>query len=1254
MTAPRRKRYWPWTLVVLGALVIALTGAAVWLASSEAALAWVVDRAVAASGGRLEATGVRGTLLGSITAERIAYADPTIRVEVRALRFDWSPAHLLGERVALNRLEARHISVRVAASSEPAALPVDLVLPMAVRLRQARIDVIDVEHGADRATLRGVQLGYDGDARAHRLHGLETELEVGGEQFSVRADVELGARRPFPVAAMIELAQPPARTASVKLGGTLSRTEIDATATIDGIPLAGTAALRPFEPRWLEALDARARDVDLGRLAGGAPRTAIAVRVEARSETDGTLAGSLVATNALAGPIDRGLAPVSELTAEFSTDLRTVRLAPLRCALAGGGRLEGTGDVAEDKVELVLGAQALNLRAIHSALIETALAGRLEAALAPGQQAFRASLAQAPIRIAADVQRVGEEVRFREVRAVAKRGELHASGTLRLAGAMPLAAQARFARFDPSEWGDYPQATLNGEIGVQAELARRAGMVRFTLSDSRLRGVPLSGHGAIEGTENGGKRRVAATQAELVLGANRASVRGAFGAPGDELRISLAAPRVAEIDPRVQGRVDAQARVTGAWDAPRLALSASAVDLQQGSRIALGALGATGELGWAPDAPLRIDVTAADVAVGGLSAERAEIHASGTQVQHAIDVQVTGTRHDLVARLVGGWRPDRGWSGSVATIAIRGADRAVLEQATPVEIGPELVRVGAFTARIAAGRIAAGETRWTPGKLTTSGEFTSLPVSPLLAVVGAGDAVTASLTVNGSWQLAATPRWNGRVQIAREAGDLVFLTEPALPLGLTALRLDANLVDERATGVVVARGTGIELGAEAEAMPVGSGREAGLGRDSPLALKARLDVPSLRPFAALFGIPASIGGRVQADVAAAGTLGRPTWGGTLEAREVHVQSPPYGIDWQNGRLRAELAGNTVRVTDLAITAGEGHFAAQGVLEQAGDVRAGRVTWSADRFAALDRPDRNLTLSGSGTVAADAQRLTLRGVLRADAGHFELDPRTTAVLGEDVVVLGRPDARSARRTGERRLPVVLDLDLDLGDALTVRGAGLDARLAGRLKVQSLPTGQLIAKGTISTSRGVFYAYGQKLEIERGRLLFDGPVDNPGLDIAAWRRNQAVEAGVEVKGPLRTPLIRVVSNPPVPESEQIAWLVLGRPAETGAQTDYAALQVAAAALLGSTRGAPQRSVAQMVGLDEIGFRSSGAAGEQAVALGKRLGDRLYATYEQSIDVALAVLRLEFALTRRIAVRAETGTRSGMDLFYRFSFD
>ena len=61
-------------------------------------------------------------------------------------------------------------------------------------------------------------------------------------------------------------------------------------------------------------------------------------------------------------------------------------------------------------------------------------------------------------------------------------------------------------------------------------------------------------------------------------------------------------------------------------------------------------------------------------------------------------------------------------------------------------------------------------------------------------------------------------------------------------------------------------------------------------------------------------------------------------------------------------------------------------------------------------------------------------------------------------------------------------------------------------------------------------GSYRAFGQKLVIERGRLVFGGPVRNPGLDLLALRKNQAVEAGVEVRGTLQLPVTRLVSEPP----------------------------------------------------------------------------------------------------------------------------
>jgi translocation and assembly module TamB len=56
-----------------------------------------------------------------------------------------------------------------------------------------------------------------------------------------------------------------------------------------------------------------------------------------------------------------------------------------------------------------------------------------------------------------------------------------------------------------------------------------------------------------------------------------------------------------------------------------------------------------------------------------------------------------------------------------------------------------------------------------------------------------------------------------------------------------------------------------------------------------------------------------------------------------------------------------------------------------------------------------------------------------------------------------------------------------------------------------------------------------------------------------------------------------------------------------------------------------------------------------------VGKRLSDRLYISYEQGLgEVASQLVKLDYALTQRLAVRAETGTSSGLGLIFRFSWD
>ena len=105
------------------------------------------------------------------------------------------------------------------------------------------------------------------------------------------------------------------------------------------------------------------------------------------------------------------------------------------------------------------------------------------------------------------------------------------------------------------------------------------------------------------------------------------------------------------------------------------------------------------------------------------------------------------------------------------------------------------------------------------------------------------------------------------------------------------------------------------------------------------------------------------------------------------------------------------------------------------------------------------------------------------------------------------------------------PIRLDLTLGAGERLYFQGRGLDTRLAGEVRLTGTPGPGLKAEGVIRTVSGTYDGYGQELTIERGVLTFQGPLDNPRLNVLALRKGLPVEAGVEVLGTMTRPRVRL---------------------------------------------------------------------------------------------------------------------------------
>jgi translocation and assembly module TamB len=578
------------------------------------------------------------------------------------------------------------------------------------------------------------------------------------------------------------------------------------------------------------------------------------------------------------------------------------------------------------------------------------------------------------------------------------------------------------------------------------------------------------------------------------------------------------------------------------------------------------------------------------------------------------------------------------------------------------------IRVGEARMSIAEGNVHLAEFAWDDGRITTSGRFTQVPVAAVARLAGTPLPFVSTLTLIGEWSLTAAPRINGTLNLRREGGDVWIMRDAAIDstktaLGITALEVDARFADDAVDATATFRST--RGGAADVRLAIGALANAAPGRiapDAPLALTVSAQLPTLQLLQPWIGTVAVIDGRARVDLAAKGTMKSAPLAGTLTGEGIRLDAPRYGLHFTDGRVSARFADRGLVLDDLSLTAGAGVFHATGTIAAATDgarTPAAHLTWRADKFRLFNRPERNLVVSGEGTIASVNGKVTLAGSLRADEGRIVYEAEPGATLGDDVVVKGWP-RQTADASRATDVPLGIDLKLDFGDRLTFTGMGLDTGLRGEVHVAN-GSGGLVGKGSIRTVNGTYFAYGQRLVIDPGRLVFDGPLDNPGLDIVALRRNLAVEAGVAVTGTVKVPNIQLTSNPPVPDAEKLSWLVLGRGLDRTSGADIAALQAASAALLGRNSRPVTATIAQNLGLDDISFKnaagsSRGAQGAegQVVSVGKRLSENLAIVYEQGLTVATNALRLEYSLTGSLTLRAEAGTVSGVGVYFRRNFD
>jgi translocation and assembly module TamB len=936
---------------------------------------------------------------------------------------------------------------------------------------------------------------------------------------------------------------------------------------------------------------------------------------------------------------------------KFGADAAHLRAVDARLAL-GSNLVNAKGDFGQPGDRLQWQIDARQLGALRANL-----GGALHAS-----GILSGTLAAPVTSFDAEARGLRLEVQQRPARRTLNDSLLQARGELALRGTGAFKLNGDALRVNPAAFGAYPAGNLNGSFDASGRIGSdwRAGL-DLQLKPSTLLNAPLTGHAKLSADP----AHITNADVDLRLAENSLVLRGNFGAPRDQLDWRLTAPRLAALGPQFGGVASGAGTLGGTLALPTLAFTFDGRDLQWLGEYRVKTLHTSGRLEAGDNSPLQAQLDLRNLQSPALALQALQLTASGTRNAHTLKLAARNDSFDAQLELAGGWSAQRGWDGMLRTLQNRGRFALALQAPAPLRWHDQQLALSNAAFRLADGRITLQSLERDGASWRSRGNAAGVPLAYLAQFSKTlRDNLDTNLTLGADWSLDAGSSVNGALRLYRERGDATLRAEAPLVLGLSAFELRADIADNALRAQFDMAGAGVgRIHFDGSTQLARRNGQWGVAGDSPLKLNGSASMASVAWLAPLSGQPGlDLNGSLALAVTADGTLAAPQLHGELKGDKLALRWAEEGLKLRNGQLRAQLNGDQLLLQQLRFDGEEGVAHAEGSARFADNLLTLQLKLAAEQLRVMSRPDRLLVVSGQSSLTLDQKRVQLSGKFKVDRATFELPSITAPTLSDDVVVLG---ARGKPVKKTAKLPFGLDLEADLGDQFYLRGKGLDAQLAGTIRIHTVDNQRLPrANGTIRVVKGSYAAYGQRLEIERGLLTFSGPLDNPGVNILALRKlvdpDRGVEAGVEVRGSALAPSARLVSTPVVPDSEKLSWLVLGHGTESAGAKEFDALSAAANALLGASQAASvQTRLAQSLGLDQLGLarvRGGDSKGLEStvLTLGKRLSSRAYLTYEQGASSATSLVKLRYALNPRLSLQAQTGTSNALDLFYSWSFD
>jgi translocation and assembly module TamB len=1210
-------RRWLWLWLWLALLLLPVAAGMV-LVSTPIGLQGALVIAAKVLPGKLSYERITGCLVGPLQLENLRYQQGELDIRLKQGSLDWSPSQLLAGRLQVGPVQITGLELHLPPATSPKA-PAEpfklsnLPLPLQVAITalsgtdlQIRLPGEQLPVRIDAVTLQGATRGRTVNLETLEVKTPEGELYLAGQ-------MELTGDNPLELQLRGNFQPPPTGPLSVqgKLSGELGKAlavklSLSGTATAE---LEGTLSRLLTDPAWSVRLTLSA--LALGRFSPTLADNQLSGQVKTEGNlNDFQVGGQLATVLPELGSVEVGW------QASGSPKAMTVKAFSLRTpATQSTLKAQGELDFAKLAFKAEGDWQSLRWPLTGTPQVESPN-GTFKLSGIPRDYRFTLAAQLQGLAIPRGEWTLagqGNDQALPQLTLDGKllEGEIH--GNLSAAWQPTSSWQVELAGtgLNPGAyWPDFP-GKLAFRLRSQGNLVNQ--VLQTTVELSELAGT-------VRGQAVQGKAQLAVKEQEFLIpglelsvGRTRLKATGSLAQRWD-VRWQLEAPDLGQVLPGSSGTVNSSGNLTGSREQPRVELELAIAKLVYGA-TAIQRLQGKASVDVSGSSRSQLTVTGEGLHLGEQTWKNLSLEGAGTPAGHTLQGRLTGQPGRLELALTGSFDQAKAtWQGQLHRLAAQGTVVGdwSLDKPLPLQLSARQVTIQTACLVSKPSRLCI-QGSWDAGT-GAKGHLSleRLELERFASLLPAGLKTSTSLNGEASGTRRPDGTLQGRLKLQLSPGQLLVNPGPA-PLEITVqgggLQAEFNGKDATAQLNLELSRVG-QLQAQVQltnlvASPRLNGKVTAAVRELGLISTV---VPQLQ----------HVSGQLTADLNLSGTPTAPLVGGALQLTGAAADIPQMAVQLQDIQLAA---------------IGDGH----GVLQLSGSARSGsgtlrllgqwhppqgplEVSVKGEKFQVADTSEIQVLINPDLTLVATPSQIRVEGQVvipeaRINPGNSDTTGNRVST-SPDVIIVGQAEGTEAP-AGAKGLAIYARVRVILGDQVTVNAFDFRGHIKGNVLVEEDPQLFPRGSGSVAVAAGEYTIYGQRLQIERGVLLFaNSPLDNPGLDLRVTRTadnfaaltpdKRQVTVGAQVTGTLQNPKLKLFSDPAMPDSSILSYLVLGQAPQTAKQA--------------------------------------------SLTLGRYLSPNLYIGYGVGLFEAVNTFILRYRLNKYLSLQVTSSSRqTGADLFY-----